>query len=131
MFEISVPNDLNSLDDLFVQLEQFASSVTLGEKTRYHLLLICEELFVNFTSHASAAEGRFDVHLDHQPEGLLLTVLTDGVAFNPLEAKRPDIDADIDDRPIGGLGLHFVRRLTDYATYHRDDSRNVLKLRIP
>lgn len=131
MFEITVPNELKSLDDLSVQLEQFADQANLSTSIRHHLLLICEELFVNFTSYSNNLDGRFNVKLNCQTEGLLLTISSDGIAFNPLEAQTPDTSADLDDRPIGGLGIHLVRQLTDHASYTREDEKNVLVFRIP
>lgn len=40
-------------------------------------------------------------------------------AYNPLLAPEPDLTADIDERAIGGLGIHFVRKLADEVRYER------------
>ena len=49
--------------------------------------------------------------------------------FNPLELPRPDTDSSLDDRAIGGLGIHFVRTLMNDMTYRREGGRNVTMLR--
>ena len=60
-------------------------------------------------------------------EGVLTAhVEDDGRAFNPLEAPAPDIDAGIDERPIGGLGIHLVRSVMSSVEYRREDGRNIL-----
>jgi len=52
----------------------------------------------------------------------------DGVPFNPLSEKAPDIDAPLEEREIGGLGIHLVRNLIDDVTYHRRIGKNVMTL---
>jgi serine/threonine-protein kinase RsbW len=53
----------------------------------------------------------------------------DGRAFNPLEAAAPNLDASIDERPIGGLGIHLVRSVMTSVEYRRQDGRNVLTMK--
>ena len=53
-------------------------------------------------------------------------VVDDAKAFDPLEAPDPDITADLEDRPIGGLGVFFVKTLMDEVRYRREDGRNHL-----
>ncbi len=53
----------------------------------------------------------------------------DGVAFDPLKVPPPDLTADLESRPIGGLGVHFVKTLMDEVAYRREGDRNVLTMR--
>ena len=59
---------------------------------------------------------------------LTVTITDDGVPFNPLSKKAPDIDAPLEDREIGGLGIHLVRNLIDDVTYNRRIGKNVMTL---
>ena len=43
-------------------------------------------------------------------------------------AGDPDLDLDVDDRPIGGLGIHIVRAMMDEVRYERVDGHNQLIL---
>lgn len=62
-------------------------------------------------------------------DGLLTMVVTDdGHPFNPLEAPPPDLSLAIEDRPIGGLGIHLLRELSDEVSYDRRDGMNRLTL---
>jgi anti-sigma regulatory factor (Ser/Thr protein kinase) len=49
----------------------------------------------------------------------------DGRAFNPLDAPAPDLRLGVDERPIGGLGVHIVRSVMDALEYRRDNARNI------
>ena len=53
-------------------------------------------------------------------DGVLTMVIKDhGVAFDPTQHAEVDIDADLDDRQIGGLGIHLVRTIMDTMSYER------------
>ncbi|MCR6502756.1 ATP-binding protein [Shinella sp. CPCC 101442] len=59
---------------------------------------------------------------------LTIEVQDDGRPFDPLGIPAPDLDADLESRQIGGLGMHFVRTLLDRVSYERRNGWNVLKL---
>ena len=52
-----------------------------------------------------------------------------GREFNPLEIAEPDLETPIEDRQLGGLGIHLVKNMFDLAEYRRDGDRNILLLR--
>jgi serine/threonine-protein kinase RsbW len=60
---------------------------------------------------------------------VMAEVFDDGIAFDPLKVPPPDLTADLGSRPIGGLGVHFVKTLMDEVAYRRDGNRNVLTMR--
>ena len=64
-------------------------------------------------------------HAGHAEE---LTVSDNGVPFNPVEQVAPRTDQTLDERKIGGLGLHLVRNLADDVAYRREDDKNALTL---
>jgi sigma-B regulation protein RsbU (phosphoserine phosphatase) len=63
-------------------------------------------------------------------EQRLKFVITDeGLPFDPTERPGADTTLRVEDRPIGGLGIHLVRHYMDSINYERIDGRNVLTLR--
>ena len=58
----------------------------------------------------------------------MLVVEDSGPPFNPLEAPEADITSEIDEREIGGIGLHLVRMYPDRIDYRCIDERNILSL---
>ena len=60
---------------------------------------------------------------------VVVQVEDEGRPFNPLEAPPVDLDAPIEGRPIGGLGIHLIRSLMDAIEYRHEDGRNVLVMR--
>jgi anti-sigma regulatory factor (Ser/Thr protein kinase) len=61
-------------------------------------------------------------------ESLRFKVVDDGLPFNPLEAEKPDTSLPLQDRGIGGLGIHLVVNLVDEVTYERRGEQNVITL---
>ncbi|HOI13979.1 MAG TPA: ATP-binding protein [Methanoculleus sp.] len=61
-------------------------------------------------------------------DAVRVTITDDGVPFDPLTAPPPLLDIPVEERPIGGLGIHFIRTVTDSVTYTREGERNVLSM---
>ena len=59
----------------------------------------------------------------------MLTVTDDGHPFDPREVPEPDIQLPVEERPVGGLGIHLLRKMSDRMEYGREGGRNRLCLR--
>jgi anti-sigma regulatory factor (Ser/Thr protein kinase) len=46
-----------------------------------------------------------------------------------LEVEEPDLETPIENRQLGGLGIHLVKKMVDTATYRREGDKNILLLR--
>ena len=95
------------------------------------LNLAAEECVANVINYAYPKGIRGHVELTAEIAGgqLTLTVKDHGVAFDPTGHQDIDVEAGLDDRPIGGLGIHLVKTIMDTMTYQRTvDGYNVLTL---
>ncbi|QHQ27077.1 ATP-binding protein [Xanthomonas albilineans] len=92
--------------------------------------LIVEELACNTLEHGHLRREQTPIELILELERatLVLEFHDSGPAFDPRSAPIPDLDADIAERPIGGLGLHLVKQLADRIDYHHDAGRNVVRI---
>ncbi len=59
---------------------------------------------------------------------LRISFVDDGLPFDSLAFRGPDLAGAADERGIGGLGIHIVRSLVHQARYRRDGDRNHLHL---
>lgn len=125
-FELT--NHLPELDVLARKVEEFSRAAALGETEQFHLNLMLDELVTNIIRYAyeDAAEHRIEIELRATDDGFEASVTDDGVAFNPLGKEAPQLDAPLEERQVGGLGIHLVRRLVDQIEYQRIDERNRL-----
>ncbi len=132
---LRLPAALDRLDQCREFAVGCAREAGLPEAALGKLELILEELLVNVANHAyrNGPDGRGDVELSCRATGgggFLLDIRDWGVAFDPLAAGEPDLDADVDERPIGGLGIFFVRQMADELAYRREGDANVLTVRL-
>jgi sigma-B regulation protein RsbU (phosphoserine phosphatase) len=92
--------------------------------------LIAEELLTNILRaiEGSTAQVTFDCALARGE--IVLTASDDGPPFDPLARAAPNIDADIAEREVGGLGIEIVRQLADRCHYAYIDGRNHLQIHV-
>ncbi len=94
--------------------------------------LVLEELGLNILSYGGAGVDRspeIEITLVSEDDSLTIEVSDDGRPFNPLEdAAVPDVEALLDERSVGGLGVHLVRTMMDDLSYRRAEGRNLLKM---
>ncbi|MFC6841157.1 ATP-binding protein [Xanthomonas theicola] len=120
--------------DTLAQLSDTLEAALLGHGvTREHAgraRLIVEELACNTLEHSHLAAGQppLEVGLQVERGALVLEFRDSGPAFDLRTAPAPDLDADIAERPIGGLGLHLVRQLADHIDYRHDAGLNVVRV---
>jgi len=109
---------------------QFAAAAALSDKDLFALQIVVEELVTNVIDYGGVPAGEHAATVELSVAGGVLTVaITDrGRAYNPLEREEPDTSLPAAERPIGGLGVHFCKKLTDSQEYARRDGCNVLVL---
>ena len=109
-----------------------ADRAGLDAHMRFAVLLALEEAFVNICSYAyPGGTGDVETSCEYR-EGVFVLELTDtGTEFDILSRPLPDTSAGIDEREVGGLGIHFIRLLAEGVSYRRDGDRNTLRLEFP
>lgn len=125
---LTLPARMESLEPL----QAFAASKAEEAGASFALLprieLVLEELLVNVFHYAYPEDAPGDVILECRLQGdeFVLSIVDHGREFNPLDTDHADTSLDIDDRDIGGLGIHLVRKMVDSITYERTLQANRL-----
>ena len=88
--------------------------------------LLGEESITNVVKYAGAASIELEVQVTR--EEIRIVLRDDGKPFDPASAKSPDLEVSLADRPLGGLGMHLIRSLSDEVSYTREEEQNVLRL---
>jgi anti-sigma regulatory factor (Ser/Thr protein kinase) len=111
-------------------LQEFWSAACLPPAQAMSFELALEEIFMNVVMHGSppGALPRVEVSLVLADGGVTMTIEDSGPDFDPLTLPQPDLEANLGDRPIGGLGVFLVRQMMDAVSYHRIGSRNRLRM---
>jgi anti-sigma regulatory factor (Ser/Thr protein kinase) len=90
-----------------------------------------EETLTNIISYGyrDNREHQVKVRLSVQLAEVSVEIEDGGQPFNPLEAAEPDVTKPWEERKMGGLGIHLVRKLRDRLGYKRQGERNLLTIK--
>jgi len=128
---IRLPVDPKEIEHLNRVVRQFGDLHEVPGRTLYAVNLALDEVVTNAIIHGfDDATGQFVEARLTVREGFITAEVEDGGrAFNPLDAPTPDLTAALDERELGGLGIHLVKSLMDRVEYRREGEKNVLTVR--
>ena len=127
---LHVPGTLDAIRPTTEQAESWLAGQKVSFEGMYLASLTIEELVTNCIKYGYDNPNGHTIDMVFSVDGRVLTieVIDDGNPFNPLEAPKPDLSSPIENRKVGGLGLHLLRELSDEASYERRDGTNRLTL---
>jgi serine/threonine-protein kinase RsbW len=113
---------LSELPRLAAEAARFCREHALGEDAEFDLNLVLDELFSNAIRHGGcegmreAARVRLEMRANHD---VAIEFADRGAPFDPTTAPEPDLDAPLETRAAGGLGIHLVRQIVRDLRYER------------
>lgn len=127
---IVLQNNISELNTLAAAIEEFAEQTNIGMQVQFNLNLALDELITNIINYAyiDNAVHQIELTLKFSDNQLSAKIIDDGKAFNPTHMPSPDLASEIEERQIGGLGIHFVKTLMDKMEYQRTSEQNHLLL---
>ena len=132
MYELNVAAAVEKLNDVIAFLEEIMEKHDVPMKVCLQMQVAVEEIFVNI-AHYSYPSGAGPVRIEADiPVGggsITIRFIDQGVPYDPLQKKDPDITLSADDRPIGGLGIFMVKKSMNDVTYEYKDNSNILTIR--
>jgi anti-sigma regulatory factor (Ser/Thr protein kinase) len=123
-------NSQEEIPVLLERLQRFFSRHGLSDEDVAGVEVALDEILTNAVNYAFADGNGHEivVSMTAAPSMLSIEIRDDGSPFDPLGVPAPDLEGDIEDRQVGGLGMHFVRELLDRVSYSRSEGWNVLTL---
>ena len=108
----------------------FAEENSLSDEIKFDVNLALNEVVTNIISYAfdDKKEHKIILELAREDKYIIAKIEDDGKPFNPLDFPPPDTDLELESREIGGLGVFFVKELTDKVEYERKNGKNILTL---
>ena len=130
--ELTPKSELSELPRIAEEIKKHGNSYNWPVRWIRNVTLALDELFTNIVNYSQVNKSeKNSIRLFFkETEDRLEVVLEDsGVAFNPFEeAAPPPLDSSLEDRPVGGLGVYFVKQLIDEVNYERLNERNRIVL---
>ncbi|HOW25391.1 MAG TPA: ATP-binding protein [Bacteroidales bacterium] len=128
---IIIRNDIQELDRIREFIERHGDEWGFSTKNVFSINLVLEELITNIIFYGFDNDQVHDILIDMQlrDDQLQLLIEDDGKPFDPFSVDTPeDLDKSLEERRIGGLGIHFVREIMDTCSYERTGNKNRLLL---
>lgn len=128
---ITISNQITQLEVLANAMENISEEWDIPMNISLSLNLVLEELVTNiiFYGYDDKNDHEISISLSYDNNIMQLQIEDDGREFNPLLMAEPDLDVAIENRKIGGLGIHFVRKIMDDIIYVRSESKNILTMK--
>jgi anti-sigma regulatory factor (Ser/Thr protein kinase) len=129
--ELELKNDLAEIERLAARVLSFGQEHKLPDELVWEIRLVLEEIITNIISYGyeDQAPHTIAVSIVNSDKDITLCVRDDARPFNLLEHPAPDLDIPLEERGIGGMGVHIVREIMDEIDYRREADENVVVMR--
>ena len=127
---LRIKQDHEEIDRMTAAIEDLAEQDGWPPDLLFKVNLALEELGLNIMDYGlESPEQEIEIALRADEDSLVIEIMDEGRPFDPLtDAPEPDLSLPIEDRRVGGLGIHLVRTMMDDMQYRREQGRNHLTL---
>ena len=128
--KILVPAELQNLGVIRRFVQETAIALGCDRKAVADMLQAVEEVAANIVVHGYRGQpGDIEVEVGLEKSVLVIRLRDRAILFDPTSVPPPDLTRPLEERRLGGLGVHLARHFTDSMTYRvTDDGRNELTL---
>ena len=132
VLELKMQNSESEIGRVSDEFLDFAREVGLTAAAAARVELALDELLTNLVAYAFSDDRvhEIDIRAACADGQLTVTISDDGTPFDPLGAPPADVESSLDEREVGGLGIHLVRHTMDEVSYERSDGRNLVTLKL-
>ena len=127
-FQITRAAELESLQVFRAFITEYCSKFNVSDDIILDLKLAVDEACTNVITHGYQGMDPGSVILSFriEPERILVQITDFGHPFEPAEAPTPDVEAALEDRELGGLGLFLIYQTMDNIDYQTSEEGNIL-----
>jgi len=128
--ELLVDNQLSELTKVADFLDELGELWDLPVSLVFSLNLVLEEAMTNIISYGFSDSDHHKIEIDFKKDGneLIISIVDDGVQYDPTLKEDPDLTLTAEERPIGGLGIFLIKKIMDKVEYQRNKNKNFLIL---
>lgn len=132
LFEMKILNKKDDLRKLLDQIDSFLARHCKNPAVINKIVMCMDELVTNVISYGHADNTDHDIRISAQVQPasheVIITITDDGEEFDPTNPNKPNIRHPVEQRKIGGLGLHIVSSILDKMTYKHENGMNILTI---
>lgn len=129
MIEKEYPVKIKALTEIQEFINNFCGDNFINTKAATKIAVCTDEVVSNVVYYSGADYLR--IQCSFEEKTVSVSFIDNGKPFNPLtDSEAPDIGAGLDERKIGGLGIHIVKEMMDSVEYARNDNKNIFTIKI-
>jgi anti-sigma regulatory factor (Ser/Thr protein kinase) len=128
METLTVPGNLDSLEPIRDFIKKAAGEANLEKKSTYRLILAVDEIATNIILHGyeeANLSGDIDLIAEIDSDRLKISLVDDAIPYDPTQQAVPyDLEFELEDRAIGGLGVYLTLQSLDGFEYEHVNNQN-------
>ena len=126
---ITVKATYDSLKEISNFIHNIMECANISTDIVFQMDLVVEEAVTNIIKHGYREDnGSISINAEIDNEKITFSISDHAKPFNPLSIPPPDIDLNLDERQIGGLGVHLIRSMMTEVGYEYKDGVNTLHM---
>ena len=130
--KITVPAELKQAVPVAAMVDRIMTQLNCSGRTKLKIAVVVDEIFSNIVHYAyKNREGTITVEAEAEedPPCLVITFIDQGMPFDPLAVRDPEMTGTAKKRAVGGLGLYIVKKTMDGVSYENKNGSNILTIR--
>jgi serine phosphatase RsbU (regulator of sigma subunit)/anti-sigma regulatory factor (Ser/Thr protein kinase) len=127
ILKMTIKNHLSEIGQVKKRFNTFSEQYGISTPIRRKMNIVFDEMLNNIISYAyhDEDEHEIEIRVELSENRLTVSIVDDGIPFNPIGVETPDTELSLEERKIGGLGIHLVRRVMDKVSYQRRIDKNI------
>jgi anti-sigma regulatory factor (Ser/Thr protein kinase) len=128
---LTIKNDFAAIAPLSEAVDKLCRRHGVPPEMLYAVKLALDEMLTNVISYGyeDQSEHLIAVRCAIADGEIVAEIEDDARPFNPLEAPSPQVETPLEEKPIGGLGIHLAKTMMDRLDYRRENGKNILIMR--
>jgi len=128
ILKMTIKNHLSEIGQVKKRFNTFSEQYGISTPIRRKMNMVFDEMLSNIISYAYHDEDEHDIEIrvELSENRLTVSIVDDGIPFNPIGVEIPDTELSLEERKVGGLGIHLVRNLMDKVSYQRRIDKNIV-----
>ncbi|MBI9067047.1 MAG: ATP-binding protein [Salinivirgaceae bacterium] len=130
-YSLTIKNQLSEIKKIVEVIDVLSADWNISAKMNNHLNLVVEEIVSNIIFYAYSDKNEHEIIIEFakQKNSITIQITDNGKHFDLIKYHgNVNVNAKVEDRKIGGLGIHILKKLVDEIEYKRMGNLNVIKL---
>jgi serine/threonine-protein kinase RsbW len=118
-----------SMTDVFAFVDESLAAQNAGPSAAYAVQLAIEELFTNMVKYSPGGRNEVTIGIEKDGDRLVVTLVDEDVEpFDMTNNADVDTSKPLQERRVGGLGVHLVKKMVDEFHYRYENRSSIITI---